>query len=163
MWPPASVILAIFGLVSTRTFSEVPKPSETNAKGHEASFSSNLDRRENQNLFTDSEWSNRESDTAPFSDWNEANADSLFAGTEFNLPDSDDWAYQMEGSATTSGCNAPTNSKPRLKRYNEQCPKETEEEKPICGTALFSIPACCLGPSFAEFIIVNRCAPCRCF
>lgn len=163
MWPPASVILSICGLVSARIFSEVSSPSETNAKGHEASFSSNLDRRENQNLFTDSGWSNREPYTASISDWNGANADSLFPGTDSNLPDFDDWTYQMEASTSIGDCNAPTNSKLRSKRYDAQCPNETEEKKPICEIALYSVPACCLGPAFAGFVVVNRCAPCMCF
>ena len=163
MWPSISIILPIFSLVSARIFSEVSSPSETNVRGHEASFSSNLDRRENQNLFTDSGWSSKEPDTIPISDLNGANADSLFPGTEFDLLGSDDWAYQMEASTTIGDCNAPTNVKLRLKRYDAQCPNEREEETPICEIALYSVPACCLGPAFAEFVIVNRCAPCRCF
>lgn len=163
MWPPAGVILAILGLVSARISSDDPSPSETNIKGHEASFSSNLERRENPNLFTDSEWSNQEPYTAPISDWDGANTDSLFPGTESNLPISDDWTYQLGASATTSGCNTPINSRLRLKRFDAQCPSETQEEKPICETALFSIAVCCLGPAVAEYVVVSRCALCRFF
>ena len=55
MWPPAGVILAIFGIASASIFPEGPSPSETEANNHGASFSSNLDRRENPNFFTDPE------------------------------------------------------------------------------------------------------------
>lgn len=164
MWPPRGVTWAIFGIASASIFSEGPSASETDAYSRGASVSSDSNRRENPNLFTDSEWSKGEPYANPPTDWNAQNADSVLPETESNFLLNDDWASQLQaGTPPTSGCSAPTKSRLRLKRYDAQCSNDGQEEKPICETALFSIPACCLGPSFAEYVIVNRCATCRWF
>lgn len=160
MWPRAGFILAVFGLVSAGVFSEDPSPSEPDVNNHEASFSSNFDRRENSNLFTNSEWSNEAPNSASLNELDGQYADSLLPGTEANLAISDDWAYQLEADMPTSGCNVPARSRTRLKRFDAQCPAGNPEDKRICETALFPILLCCLGPSFAQYVVVNRCTPC---
>lgn len=162
MWTPTSVLFVIFGLSSASIFSQDLTTGETDIKNHEASLSSDVDGRENANLFSNSDWSNGEPNTASLAEWNDQNADSFLASTDSNLPISDDWAYQVDAGVPTSGCNAPTSSRMRLKRFDERCPAEAEEDKPICETALFSITLCCLGPQLGGLIIVNRCQPCRC-
>ena len=161
MWPPAGALLAIFGLALAGIFSDNSRTGETDVKTLGASFSRNINRRENPDLFSDLEWNNSELDTAALAESNGQNADFWLAGSNPDLLTSEDWAFQSDAGAPNSGCDAPANNRRRLKRFDERCPAVGEEKKPICETGLYSISLCCLGPKFGEFVIVNRCQPCR--
>lgn len=159
MWPPAGVLLALVGLTSASVFLYDPSPSETDGKPYDTSFSNNVG--ENPNIFSNVESSNGDPNTALPAEETYQNADALLAGTNSNLPISDDGAYQPDAVAPIGGCNAPTSSRTRSKRFDEQCPAETEEQKPVCEIELYPQALCCLGPHLSGYIIVNRCKPCR--
>lgn len=161
MWSPVGVLLGIVGVISASVFLENPSTSEPDVKSHGSSFGSNFDRRQDPNLFLDSDWSNWEPNSASLAEWNDQSTDTFFGGTDSDLPTPDNWQIQLEASAPTGDCNDPMSSMRRLKRFDQTCTTESEDEQPICETAFFSIPLCCLGPRFGELVIVNRCQRCR--
>lgn len=153
--------MTIVGLASANGFPEDPGPPARGAKDFETGFSSTFDLGEKPEIFSNDDWGNGEPNTALFAEMAYPNSDSSLTGTDSNLPISDDWTYQLDAGASTDGCNAPMNQRIRSKRFQGQCPAETEEKETICATEFYPVVLCCLGPRFGAFVIVNRCTSCR--
>lgn len=160
MWLSAGVWLTIAGLVSANGFPQVPGTQAMGANNFETGFSSTFDLEEKPDIFSNEDWSSGEPNTAFIAEMAYHNPDGPLAGPDFNLPTSDDWLYQLDAGAPTDGCNAPMSTRTLSKRFQEQCPTEPEERKPLCETELYPLLLCCLGPKFSSFVIVNRCTSC---